>query len=161
LSVFHNRFVKEDGVWKLKELHVYPVMNADYARGWGREGVVRDVRLPPMLEVTADKHNARTSAHLAETRRRLARSMAYDGIENVSVAYGYYIDDFQWPQMGAIFAEHGSKQSPFAGYFFGRDRISRAALTTYGAAPAKARAGIAFHWRTQPVINVSEDGRSA
>src|ERR1051325_5124129 len=31
----------------------------------------------------------------------------------------------------------------------------------YGSAPAKARAGIAFHWRTQPVINVSADGRSA
>jgi sugar lactone lactonase YvrE len=87
--------------------------------------------------------------------------MAYDGTENVSAAYGYYIDDFQWPAMGAIFAEHGSKQSPFAGYYFGRDRISKAAFTMYGNTAPKTRAGIAFHWRTQPVINISEDGRSA
>jgi hypothetical protein len=32
-------------------------------------------------------------------------------------------------RQGAIFAAHGSTQSPFAGYYFGRERISRAALT--------------------------------
>ena len=30
---------------------------------------------------------------LAEVRRRLARAAAYDGIMNVTAAYGYYIDD--------------------------------------------------------------------
>ena len=167
LSVFRNRFVKEDGVWKLKELHVYPIMNADYFKGWASEGVVRNVSLPPMLGITADKRGAagaiasNDAAQLAEARRRLSRSMAYDGTENVSAAYGYYIDDFQWPAMGAIFAEAGSKQSPFAGYYFGRERISKAALTMYGSTAPKTRAGIAFHWRTQPVINISADGRSA
>lgn len=167
LSVFRNRFVKEDGLWKLAELNIYPLMDVDYSKGWGSEGVVRNVSLPPMLRVTAEKRVAAKgatsaeTAQLAEARRRLARSMAYDGTENVSAAYGYYIDDFQWPNMGAIFAEHGSKQSPFAGYYFGRERISRAALTMYGRTAPKARAGIAFHWRTQPVINVSADGRSA
>jgi hypothetical protein len=168
LSVFRNRFVKEDGVWKLKELNVYPIMDVDYSKGWANEGVVRNVSLPPMLNVTIDKRvrpgakaASTDTALLAEARRRLARSMAYDGTENVSAAYGYYIDDFQWPNMGAIFAEHGSKQSPFAGYYFGRERISQAAFTMYGRTAPTTRAGIAFHWRTQPVINVSADGRSA
>jgi hypothetical protein len=31
----------------------------------------------------------------------------------------------------------------------------------YGRTAPQTRAGIAFHWRTQPVINVSADGRSA
>jgi hypothetical protein len=161
LSVFRNRFVKEGGLWKLKELNVYPIMKADYFKGWGSEGVVRNVTLPPMLAATADTGKASADVSLAEARRRLARSMAYDGTENVSAAYGYYIDDFQWPNMGAIFAEHGSKQSPFAGYYIGRDRISAAATAMYGRSAPAARAGIAFHWRTQPVINVSADGRSA
>ena len=167
LSVFHNRFVKEDGLWKLKALRVYPILDVDYFKGWAREGVVRNVSLPAMLGVTSDKgrmagaKGSTDAAQLAEARRRLARSMAYDGTENVSAAYGYYIDDFQWPNMGGIFAEHGSKQSPFAGYYFGRDRISKAATAMYGTSAPKARAGIAFHWRTQPVVNVSEDGRSA
>jgi hypothetical protein len=166
VSVFRNRFVKEDGVWKFKELHVYPVMSADYFKGWGKEGVVAKPSLPPMLEATTEERagGAQTSAdaaQLAEARRRLARSMAYDGTENVSAAYGYYIDDFQWPNLGAIFAEHGSKQSPFAGYYFGRERISKAATAMYGNTAPTTRKGIAFHWRTQPVINVSADGRSA
>jgi len=29
-----NRFVKESGLWKLKELHLYPIMRADYFKGW-------------------------------------------------------------------------------------------------------------------------------
>ena len=41
------------------------------------------------------------------------------------------------------------------------NRISKAATTMYGTTAPKARAGIAFHWRTQSVVNVSEDGRSA
>jgi hypothetical protein len=161
LSVFRNRFVKDDGVWKLAELHAHPLMSADYYKGWGAEGAVKDVTLPPLLGATADGRRAETSVTLAEARRRLARSMAHDGTENVSAAYGYYIDDFQWPAMGAIFAEHGSKQSPFAGYYFGRERISKAAVTMYGSTAPETRSGIAFHWRTQPVINVSADGRSA
>ncbi|MEJ0035873.1 MAG: nuclear transport factor 2 family protein [Gammaproteobacteria bacterium] len=166
LSVFRNRFVKENGSWKLKELHVYPIMNTDYFKGWGSEGVVRNVSLPPMLGVTTDRGGARAAtstdaAQLAEARRRLTRSMAYDGTENVSAAYGYYIDDFQWPNMGAIFAAGGSKQSPFAGYYIGRERISKAATAMYGTTAPATRAGIAFHWRIQPVVNISADGRSA
>jgi hypothetical protein len=162
LSVFRNRFVKEDGLWKLKELRVYPILDVDYFKGWASEGVVKNVSLPPMLGVTTEKSTGKVdAAQLAEARRRLARSMAYDGTENVSAAYGYYIDDFQWPSMGGIFAEHGSKQSPFAGYYFGRDRISKAAFTMYGSTAPQTRAGIAFHWRTQSVVNVSADGRSA
>ncbi|HEY6816715.1 MAG TPA: nuclear transport factor 2 family protein, partial [Croceibacterium sp.] len=90
----------------------------------------------------------------------LARSQAYDGTENVSSAYGFYIDDFHWVEMGSIFAKGGNKHSPFAGYYLGRDRVTQAATTMYGPPPA-TRAGISFHWRIQPVIHVSHDGRSA
>ena len=39
ISVFRNRFVKEDGLWKLKELRLFPLMKADYFVGWGRGGL--------------------------------------------------------------------------------------------------------------------------
>ena len=87
--------------------------------------------------------------------------MAYDGTENVSAAYGYYIDDFQWPSMGAIFAVKGNKHSPFAGYYIGRDRITVPRPRPCTAIRVPARTGIAYHWRIQPVILVAEDGRSA
>ena len=65
---------------------------------------------------------------VTDDARRLARSTAYDGAENVSTAYGEYIDDFQWTQMAAIFGKHGAKQIPFAGYYSGADRIVHALL---------------------------------
>src|SRR5690606_22413317 len=34
-NVFRNRFVKEHGLWAIKELRVYPLLKADYAEGWG------------------------------------------------------------------------------------------------------------------------------
>jgi hypothetical protein len=190
LTVYRNRFIKEDGLWKLKELRLYPIMRADYSVGWGSNGVLKQANtsLPAFLGVNpamnqpvntkglrvlgassltgaiaASKHPAASgsaSDRLRAARRRLARSMAYDGTENVSSAYGYYIDDFQWPQMGAIFAERGNKQSPFAGYYMGRERITKAATAMWGAS-SPMRSGISFHWRIQPVIFIAEDGRSA
>lgn len=186
-SVFRNRFVKEGGLWKLKELCLTPLLRADYFQGWGNGGIAgqasRDPDLPsgpgggipaflqvprPGLAPAGGKppaspgkaEPALSDPQLSDLRRRLARSQAYDGVENVSSAYGFYIDDFQWPQMVAIFAVKGNKQSPFAGYYLGRDRILGAVNASWGPAP-KLRAAISFHWRTQPVIHVSQDGRSA
>ena len=72
--------------------------------------------LLPAGEAQPEIAAAGMSARLDEAKRRLARSLAYDAVVNVSSAYGYYIDDFQWVEMGSIFAENGNKHSPFAGY---------------------------------------------
>ncbi len=185
INVFRNRFVKERGLWKFKELRVYPMMKADYATGWGA-GALPGKPMPALAAflgpnpatgrpvgtlryaIAAARNLTGTIAagaesrtgDLAEARRRYTRSLAYDGVDNVSAAYGYYIDDFQWTQMAAIFALKGNKQSPFAGYYLGRDRIQGAANASWGPAPTM-RAAISFHWRTQPVIHVARDGRSA
>ncbi|OMQ15598.1 hypothetical protein A7K94_0208355 [Modestobacter sp. VKM Ac-2676] len=65
--------------------------------------------------------------------------------------------------MAGVIAVEGNKSSPFAGYYLGRDRILGAATAFYGGSPPAdaLRARISFHWRTQPVVLVSEDGRSA
>jgi hypothetical protein len=189
INVFRNRFVKEDGVWKFRELRVYPVMKADYGEGWGDELGVEGEKpaLPAFLAVNpatgravdtadfkvvadedltgaiaAEETTAPAGAEdrLAEARRRLQRSQAYDAVVNVSAAYGYYLDDFQWTALSSIFAEEGNKQSPFAGYYLGQDRIMGAANAMWGP-PREMRSAISFHWRTQPVIHVSHDGRSA
>lgn len=176
-SVFRNRFVKQDGLWKLRELRLTPLIRADYAKGWGTGGDLsrRAAAIPAFLgEQPQGLATAPTTpltgaapvaaqtrgGDLADLRRRLVRSAAFEGVENVSSAYGFYIDDFQWPQMAAIFAEKGNKQSPFVGYYMGRDRILGVVNASWGPAP-KLRSAISFHWRTQPVIHVSQDGRSA
>jgi hypothetical protein len=168
-TVFRNRFVKEDGKWTFRELHLYPVMTAQYAEGWGRGGDAASAkrRLPELLGARAKPRPARAAGTEAErlTAARLAwaRSAAREGTENVSAAYAFYIDDFQWPEMAGLFAQKGHKHSAFAGYYFGPERILGAVNANYGTTTRRTglRAGIAYHWRTQPVIHVSEDGRSA
>lgn len=180
------RLVIDQGLWKFRDLKIYPLLEADYAAGWGRGGTSHLTGVLPAFsgphpvtgrEVSiagfavkpsgAQATSATPAAtgtdpqqRLLDARRRLARSHAYEGVTNVSAAYGFYIDDFHWREMGAIFAKNGNKHSPFAGFYLGRDRITGAATSMYGPPPA-TRAGISFHWRTQPVIHVSQDGRSA
>jgi hypothetical protein len=189
VSVFRNRFVREGGLWKIREMRLTPVMAADYAKGWGDGGAL-GAAIPPMpallgpdpatgklvatgkLAVTgarpltdaAPTGSRPASTDLTDIRRRLLRSEAWDGTENVSSAYGECLDDFQWPCMSGIFAKNGNKQSPFAGYYFGRDRIAGAAIAMYGKTPDPStvmRKRLAMHWRIAPVIDVSHDGRSA
>ena len=168
VSVFRNRFIKQGGLWKLKAVRVVPLMKADYYAGWGAGGVggpKRPALLAFLSQGTTPKAAAGPAtppspARLADARRRYQRSLAYDGVENVSSAYGLYIDDFQWPQMGAIFALKANKQSPFVGYYLGRDRIMGVVNATWGP-PPEFREGISYHWRIQPVIHISHDGRSA
>jgi hypothetical protein len=169
VSVFSNRFVKQDGVWKIREMRVFPLFTADYAQGWGQSRIATVV--PPFLShpvtrkvapraAAATSAVGHTDARIAEAERKLAVSKAYDGAENITSAYTHYIDDGQWTSVGAIFAEHGAKHVPFNGYYIGPERIAHRP----GAKPAvnstaPGRGG--WHWLMQPVIHVAPDGRSA
>jgi hypothetical protein len=191
-NVFRNRFVKEDGIWKFRELRMFPVVKADYAAGWGNGGLAppanraipafagthpvtgRAVNTTGYQLLATAPLTGRIAAapraapkgseaeRLAAARRGYARSAAWEGTENISSAYGFYIDDFQWPEMAGIFAQKGHKHSPFAGYYFGPERIIGAVNANYGATQGatRVRTGIAYHWRIQPVIIAAEDGRS-
>ena len=35
-NVFRNRLVKEDGLWKIREMRVFPIFRSDYRDGWGK-----------------------------------------------------------------------------------------------------------------------------
>ncbi len=96
-SAFHNRFVKEDGLWKLKGMTLTPLLRADYFEGWANGGIALPGRASPgaapagdapLDEPPPDRPDP-TPLDLADLTRRLARSQAYDGVENVSSAYGY------------------------------------------------------------------------
>jgi len=190
VNVFDNRFVKEDGIWKVREMRVFPVLRSDYHQGWGKS------RLDPQLPVLPVFHAhhpvtgtpvaapagltlaaatpltgaiapgprrsppADMTARLEDDARRVRRAAAYDGAESVSITYGMYLDDFQWPGMAAIFGKNGAKQIPFVGYYRGAQRIARANYLEWGE-PSDTRTNISYHWRAQPVILVSDDGRSA
>jgi len=163
ISVFTNRFVKQDGVWKIREMRVFPlVTTAGYSQPWTAD---TGRTAPAFLThpVTGQRPSASaptTASSLAELERKLAVSTAYDGAVNITSAYTHYIDDSQWTSMGAIFAEHGNKHVPFNGYYIGPERIAHrpgAQVAPNGNRPG----GGGWHWLMQPVITVASDGRSA
>jgi hypothetical protein len=40
ISVYDNRFVKDDGLWKVREMRVFPIFRSDYGQGWGKSRIV-------------------------------------------------------------------------------------------------------------------------
>jgi hypothetical protein len=171
-------------VWKIREMRRFVQMKTDIFVGWGASrledaasrlampafpdvhpvtgrsiraaGETRAAALRPLTGPIA--RGKFVSAPLPEVRRRLVRSAAYDGIENVSAAYGFYVDDMNTAGWAGVMATKGFKETPFQGYHVGRDRLLAARLR--GPAPEK-QAGISYHWLMQPVVLVSDDGRSA
>ena len=212
LAVFENRYVKQDGVWRIREMRLFPVMKTDYYDGWAKSAVVdpppaeahapdrpvpsadtmtanaipeffapnpvtgKPVRLPAGAKsVGAQRLLAAPSAarppapagpleaRIAEAERRLAVSKAWDGVENVSAAYGEYLDDLDFGPLAAIFAERGNKEIPFTGFYVTRESIAKRdeGRADPSANGPRARTFLSIHLRTQPVILVAEDGRSA
>jgi hypothetical protein len=156
-------------------------VKTDIFLGWGMEGTEWGLAMPPfpgVHPVTGKAVKAAGSAKpvatsaltpaiaagkpaaitLDEARRRLARSAAYDGITNISATYGYYVDDSDNAGWANTMASKGFKETPFSGYHLGRDRLVAARVR--GKGPEK-QAGISYHWLMQPMVLVSDDGRSA
>lgn len=167
-NVFRNNFIKENGLWKAKAIETTPLIVADYYKGWSNGGTNTPTGyLPPWINVGSFREaglpssNGTSNATYEDLERRLRRSAAYDGTENQSHAYGYLLDDIDCARMGALFATRGHKSSPFAGFFITPQRITDACFASYGTNRSTIRSSISFHWRPQPVILVSHDGRSA
>jgi len=165
VATFHNRFVNDGGVWKIRELRRFPVMKTDIFQGWGKNrigtpdlGAAKSAFFGTRALTGAIAPGKPAPITLEEGRRRLARSAAFDGIQNVSAAYGYYLDDSMPAGFGGIMATKGFKMSPFAGYYVTRDRVLKARVS---GEPPKTRPGISYHWLVQPVVLISNDGRSA
>ncbi|KAJ4364962.1 hypothetical protein N0V83_008578 [Neocucurbitaria cava] len=168
-NVFRNRLVKEAGIWKVQDVEVTPLIAADYYKGWAHGGTIPPNNyIPPFLDINTpvlanndNKVRLATNTTINDLERRLRRSAAYDGSENQSHAYGYFLDDLQAEEMGNLFAQKGHKASPFAGFFQTPERITRANQASYGTNRSALRSSISFHWRPQPVVLVSDDGKSA
>ena len=208
LAVFENRYVKQNDIWRIREMRLFPLMKADYAKGWSSRVVHpapakehapdrtvlksdvmtvdaipeffaanpatgKAVNLPPGKKAIGTERllsapSARSSAtptgnleaRIKEAERRLAVSKAWDGAENMSSVYGDYLDDLDFGGLAKLFAVKGNKEIPFSGFYVGRESIARRDATA--AAPgSRPRTTLPLHWRTQNVILVAEDGRSA
>jgi ABC-type nitrate/sulfonate/bicarbonate transport system substrate-binding protein len=189
-SIYESTFVKQGDRWLISSIQVSPRMKTDYARGWGvdaqpvAKASVRADREPtqeyrsypaffvpelqfanPGAPVPAEagsppKDQKSFDERLAAVERLLARAEAIDGAENVSNAYGYYIDEFVWHDTSDLFAVNGEKELSYIGNYVGRERIRKSMITRYGMGGRRGPF-MAIHQKTQPYVTVAPDGQSA
>jgi len=201
VGTFKNRFVKESGIWKVREMRRFTLVKTDVFQGWGKSRIVEpvptgtgkpDAPVPvaddamPGLGMPAflgthpvtgkpilpagDAKTVAASAltgaiaageaaagTLAEARRRLARSAAFDGVMNVSAAYGHFLDDENPAGFIGVLATKGFKGGR-TGYYVTRASNIKARVQRD---PPTTREGVSYHWLFQPVVLISNDGRSA
>lgn len=96
-----------------------------------------------------------------EIERLLRKSIAFDACENLTSAYGYYIDDFNWDDFSDLFSVNGWREAPFVGVYTGRERIRKSLKIQYPGTGGRSPVFFTCHQLIQPVIHVSEDGGSA
>ncbi len=100
-------------------------------------------------------------ATLTEAARLVERARDFHELENLESAYGYYLDKNLWNDLANLFTRDGSIELAQRGVYQGA-RLRPFLVTVFGRGvegPVQGRLG--NHIQMQPVIHVSEDGRSA
>ena len=118
---------------------------------------------PPALasDAATTKTIAELKARIAATRLKIDRVQAYDDIENLQSAYGYYLDKNEWDDIADLFAkDDSSMELAQRGVYVGQDSIRRF-LFAFGGPPGPKVNRLGWHVQLQPVIHVSADGKSA
>lgn len=170
----------DDGIWRIAALRRFPRMRAAYAEGWVKplsaglpqpDGSAPDgpSRLKPADYPAGRSPPVRAPAQLApeplfagqeDGRAILARAEAFDGAENVSNAYGYFIDEFRWDDTADLFATDGWKELSYVGTYVGRESVRGSLFGRYGNA-GRGAAFMAIHQKTQPYVTPAQDGQRA
>ncbi|KAK0647062.1 hypothetical protein B0T16DRAFT_458926 [Cercophora newfieldiana] len=182
---FRHKYVKDPNtnIWKIKRSVIVPRLHASYSLGWANGGTLRANTAadppPPFLNLLGRlsnssqrpqdwrplwrEENIANETVLHDLERRIKRSTAWDESENVSSAYGYYADDIRCVAFATLHADKGFKESPGVGWYRTPERIAKACQNRYGEGTNNSvlRSSVPIHMRLQPVILVSQDGRSA
>jgi triacylglycerol lipase len=101
-----------------------------------------------------------TAALLAEAERQVARAKDFHEIDNLTSAYGYYLDKNLWNDLANLFAANGSIELAQRGAYIGRERVRAFLFNVFGKeGPSENRLG--NHIQYQAVIHVAPDGGTA
>lgn len=155
------------GQWQFTLMRTVTRRSADHFRGWGAAlpadaapalQPASAIGFPHPVDVARPVQSE--ADDLASAEHSLRQAAAFDAAENVSCAYGYFLDDARWTETAALFAANGWKELSFIGTYFGRERILESLVSRYGTAPRK-RDFLPIHQKLQPYVTVSDDGQRA
>jgi hypothetical protein len=167
-GLYENQYVRENGVWKFKEVRYFPQYSGRYEdAGWTATKGPAPVTLEatrigkPILDVSAPARPAPTLAALArrmadlgERARRLRDEIE---VTNLQHAYGYYVDRKMWDDVADLFAGDGTMEMGLQGVYVGQKSIRRG-LSAFGTL---GEGELNDHIHLQTVVTVMPDGRTA
>jgi SnoaL-like domain len=100
------------------------------------------------------------SSRLDALGQRLDRLEDANSVEIVQRTYGYFVDKGMWTEVSDLFAENGTYEIGGRGVFVGRKRVLEYLQTGLGPErPVEGR--LINHMQFQPIVTVSEDGKTA
>jgi outer membrane murein-binding lipoprotein Lpp len=96
---------------------------------------------------------------VAEAERKVERLKDFDAIENLSGAYGHYVDESMQDDIADLFAPNGIVEILGRGVYYGQDRVRE---YMHNLGPVFQQPGRLFnHMHLQPVIHIAQDGLTA
>ena len=175
--VYENRYVFEDGVWKISELSY----NSQYTGRYSPPGLsLSKWDLPYHFTAQAagspvPNSNALASSNAAaaagsvnfeglqqrwvELARRAQQLQDETDVLNLQHNYGYYFDQKMWGELANLFAGDGTLELGQRGVYAGRDRIRRA-LDIIGGERLSSDE-VNDHLQLASVVHIAPDGRTA
>ena len=173
--VYENKYVFENGVWKISELSY----NSQYSGRYSPPGLTLSKwDLPYHFTPesagspagNSDRHvpvnTPLDSANFEKLQERwveLARSAQQlqdeTDVLNLQHSYGYAFDQKMWPEVADLFASDGTMESGQRGVYAGKDRIRRALITIGGERMGSDE--VNDHLQLATVVHIAPDGRTA
>jgi hypothetical protein len=172
--VYENRYVFEDGVWKISELSY----SSQYSGRYSPLGLTvskwdlpyhftpHSAGDPAANSPLSSPANPPGRANLEDLQRRwveLARGAQQlrdeTDVLNLQHTYGYYADQKMSRAVASLFANDGTLELGLRGVYAGKDRIRRA-LNAFGGEGLNSDE-VNDHLQLATVVHVAPDGRTA
>ena len=153
-GVYENQYVRENGVWKIKEVRYLPQYSGRYEdpgwtadaradpvpfrRGARRQADSRRARAPRAARAASRRRSPRWASAWPTSPRARSASATRSRSRISSTQYGYYVDRKMWDDVADLFAADGTMEIGLQGVYAGRTSIRRG-LNAFGP-PVSPRA---------------------
>ena len=171
-GVYENQYVRENGVWKFKDVRYLPQYSGRYEDpGWtgikdpapfhyqpsdvGAVSVVGAANVGAAFRRPVLSDLATRLTDLAARAQTLSDEI---DVTNLQHSYGYYVDRKMWDDVADLFASDGTMEIGLQGVYVGPKSIRRG-LNAFGPA-GLAEGELNDHVHLQTIVTVA-DGRTA
>ena len=162
-GVYENEYVRENGIWKFKDVRYLPQYSGRYDdAGWTATTPADSISFRRVARRQTHSRCARASRRattpptvaalakrLSDLAARAQRLSDEIEITNLQHAYGYYVDRKMWDDVADLFATDGTMEIGLQGVYAGRTSIRRG-LNPYDACGVPGGTGRRRDQRSHP-----------